>query len=117
MFGRQDLSQFYVNRRGEHGKLNLDAGQFSTGNFLEARIFQSGAFRTVRDNFKQTLFRRKLPNAAAQPSAVMQGYKRAARPLQSFIAREVFERFSVSNSRYEGASRECQEQPLFAITE
>jgi hypothetical protein len=48
---------------------------------------------------------------------MMQGDKRAARPLQGFIVREVLEGFSVSNSRCEGPPRECQKQLLFVITE
>jgi hypothetical protein len=117
MFARQDLFQFYVNRRGKHGKLNLDAEQFERRNFLKSRIFKRGAFRAMRDNLDQALFRRKLSHAAAQPSAEMQCYERAAGLLQNFVAREVFHGFSVSNSQYEGAPRECQEQLLFAITE
>jgi hypothetical protein len=117
MFTRLDLFQGYLNRCRKHGKLNLDAGQFDRRNFLKARIFQRCRLRTMRDDLSESIFRRKLPNATAEPPAVMQGDERAAMLLQDFVVREILEWLPVSNGQDEGAPCKCQKQLLFAITE
>jgi len=108
MFTGLDLFQRYLNWCRKHGKFNFDAGQFDSRHFLKTRIFQRCRPRTMRDDLREAIFRRKLPNATAEPPPVMQRNERAARLLQDFVVREILEGLSVSNGQYEGAPRKCQ---------